>query len=599
MLPPDRREVLLDMLRPPVGYRLDAAVGTTFTLSLDAALVVPLAFASFRLSGTSDPIAVMEAVRSAADRVDVFCQAGQVTVPMQASGLFAFLEPMVHEVRRPRPGHLFHPKVWFLRYTADGETPWLRLLCMTRNLTDDASWDLAVRLDADEGAQSYSDNQPLARFIEALPGMATGPLPAERAARIRRLVTAAHRAEWEYPDDVNEIAFWPLGIGASESPRFDGYRHLVVAPFLNDGGLARLIPSPSTDSTVVSRVEDLERLSPATLETLGSTKIMNSAADLDDPEAEELRDRDRLAGLHAKMVVVERSQRAHVFIGSANATDAAYGGNVEMMVELVGGASKLGVERLLGTTDGFGTLLEPYSPLGDAPDDPTEEALRLLRELLRTAAEANFVATVVRDGESYRERITADRLAVPSGVRLTAELITLPGTAAQIDDRRPLDSTLGPLALDQVTPFLVLRASTNGPGGEQLHQATVVRCHLVDDPDGRLDEILARQVDTPEKFLRFLLLLLGIADPSVLMADTGGSAGGSWSIAGTSNGVFELLARAASDRPEALDDLDRLVGRLQATTTGATVLPDGFDAVWQVISAARAELAKLHRTATP
>src|SRR5947207_15373245 len=118
MLAPDARAVLLQQLRAPVGYRLDAAVATTFTLDLAAALVPPLAFATFELNNTPDPIAVMEAVRACTERVDLFCQAGQITVPGQASDLMAFLEPMVHEVRRPRPGHLFHPKLWLLRYTS-------------------------------------------------------------------------------------------------------------------------------------------------------------------------------------------------------------------------------------------------------------------------------------------------------------------------------------------------------------------------------------------------------------------------------------------------------------------------------------------------
>ena len=80
MLPPDQRHVLLDLLRPPPGYELDRAVGTTFTLDLETALVLPLAFASYRLARSNDPIALMEAVRSAASRVDLFCQAGQMVV---------------------------------------------------------------------------------------------------------------------------------------------------------------------------------------------------------------------------------------------------------------------------------------------------------------------------------------------------------------------------------------------------------------------------------------------------------------------------------------------------------------------------------------
>ena len=112
MLAPDDRSVLLDLLRPPPDTALDVAVATTFTLDLGAALVAPLAFAAFDAGGPGDPIAALEAIRSVSDRLTVFCQAGEMRVPAAASDLFGFLEHVVHEVRRPRAGALFHPKMW-------------------------------------------------------------------------------------------------------------------------------------------------------------------------------------------------------------------------------------------------------------------------------------------------------------------------------------------------------------------------------------------------------------------------------------------------------------------------------------------------------
>jgi hypothetical protein len=144
VLEPDSRVVLLDQLRPPYGYRLHAAVATTFTLDLTAAVVSPLAFASFEIRGTPDPIAALEAVRACTDRVDVFCQAGQIMVPAQHSDLMAYLEPMVHPVRRPKSGFLFHPNVWFLDYRTEGDPERYRLLCSTRNLTQSGAWDAVV-----------------------------------------------------------------------------------------------------------------------------------------------------------------------------------------------------------------------------------------------------------------------------------------------------------------------------------------------------------------------------------------------------------------------------------------------------------------------
>jgi len=598
MLPPDHRHVLLDLLRPPAGYELDSAVGTTFTLDLEAALVLPLAFASFRLASTNDPIALMEAVRSAAARVDVFCQAGQMTVPRSANGLFAFLEPMVHEMRKPRPGHIFHPKLWYLRYLADGEIPAVRLLVLTRNLTSDDSWDVGLRLDGQETGGPKADNRPLADLVRALPGMAVHAPEPGRWDRINALAESARRAIWDLPDSVTRPPkFWVFGLpGAVPRPDFSGYRNLVIAPFLNEDGLKVVAPSEDAEVTVVSRVEELDRLDPAAVPGLRDTRIVSAAADLDDPDAEdvELIQRDRLVGLHAKLYVVERNRAAHVFVGSANATGAAFTGNVEILCELTGGATKLGVKAFLDDTSGFGSILEQYTPSGESPDDPEDAALWMLRQTLQSMAEKAWTASVRADDDGFHERLQSPPITLPLEVGATIELLTLRGSALHVADGQPVDGELGPVALEEVTPFVVATATTSLPGGKDLKRASIIRCHLENDPAGRLDEILARQVDTPEKFLRFLLLLLGLGDVTLIVGDDlRPPAGGAWNFGHRTNGIFELLARSVADQPDVLETLDSLVPRLRASQAGNKVLPPGFDELWAVIEAARPKLEAL------
>ena len=315
MLAPDARMVLLDQLRPLVGYTMDAAVATTFTLDLSAALILPLAFASFGLSATPDPVAALEAVRACADRVDVFCQAGQMTVPSQPSDLMAFLEPMVHEVRRPRPGHLFHPKIWLLRYRAPGEPDRYRLLCLTRNLTHDHSWDVALCLDGSIRGGPKAANRPLVELIRALPGLAVTPVAEDRRDRIAALAADARRIEWDMPDDVREISFHTYGIrGVRPSADFSGYRNLAMSPFLTDDGLAIVAPS-ALDITVISRADELDRLAPGTISGITSY-VVSSIAGLDEGSTgDDLDGQPILTGLHAKLYVAERNKRAHVFIG--------------------------------------------------------------------------------------------------------------------------------------------------------------------------------------------------------------------------------------------------------------------------------------------
>ena len=101
MLAPDARAVLLDLLRPPADHRLSAGVATTFTLDFTAALVAPLAFAVFEARSSTDPVAILEAVRSCSERLDVFCQAGQITVPLTAVGSDGLSR--AHGARGPTP----------------------------------------------------------------------------------------------------------------------------------------------------------------------------------------------------------------------------------------------------------------------------------------------------------------------------------------------------------------------------------------------------------------------------------------------------------------------------------------------------------------
>ena len=156
-----------------------------------------------------------------------------------------------------------------------------------------------------------------------------------------------------------------------------------------------------------------------------------------------------------------------------------------------------------------------------------------------------------------------------------------------------LDARFGPVPLADITPFLAIRATA--PGG--LQGGTVIRGVLKNDPAGRLDEVLARQVNTPEKFLRFLVLLLGLGNPNLLVMLTAGEGASTGDATiGRGPGVFELILRALADHPQALHDLDRLVQHLRATENGRMVLPEGFGDLWAVV---RETLEKLEVVAEP
>lgn len=615
MLEPDGRAALTEQLRPPSGYELAHAVATTFTLDLTTALSVPLAFAAHRVRESRDPIAILDAVRRSADKLDVFAQAGQIFEPRVASDLFALLEPMIHPARAPRKNMLFHPKVWVLEY-ADGDARSYRMLCASRNLTNDRSWDLVVRLDGIATDALAEPSTPLAAFLRALPAMSIQPLGAERTERIERLAQAVATVEWERPSDVRSIRFHPYGIPglASESLHelFDGKRHGIISPFLSDEGIRRIIPPRSQSITVLARREQLDRLQSHTLARIEAL-ILDDAAnddegllverDLSNPDSAMESapiQAEPLAGLHAKAYVLDRRTGSHLFIGSANATEAAFGGNVEMLIEFEGPQPKLGVAALLGEQSRLKALTIPFEPIGDAEIPADEVANHALEQALRALASRRYFAQVesnnqVRDAVSaasgpenqeveYCIRLSADGPdIVPADVTARVTLLTRPANAGAV----PGDPVLFErLALTDITPFIVIRV-TDARG---VNASTVVAAALEGDIPGRQDAVIARQLADRSAFMRLLALLLAIeGGDGFFHFDASGSLPVGWAEDGS--GLFETLVRAIGVEHGGLADVRRIIEHVRIAEgrrpQGApAVLPEGFDALWESVWAA-------------
>lgn len=582
MLAPDQRTVLTDALRPPPGATLERAVALTFTLSMESALVVPLAFAASGFGGAGDELAVLEAVRACADRVDVFCQAGAITVPARGADLLAFVEPMIHPVAAPRWGRLFHPKLWALTYRDEEGAGLARLLVLSRNLTPDRAWDVCLRLDGVVGTRPRASNRPLVEVVRRARELVVAPLPRSREEGLDRLLEDLRRADWELPEDVREVVFHALGVGRSAAgPDFTGSRHLVVSPFVTAEGMTRT--APERGAVVVGRQEELDLL-PETALDGAATYVVSELAGLGAEDGEP--GASLLTGLHAKLYVVEKGHTARVLLGSANATGAAFGGNVEFLAELVGSRTRLGIDTMMAADARFRSILEPYRR---RPPEEVDDAQRRLEDVVRAVAAAPLTGSVEPVGADYVLHLGSDDplSVVPDGVRLTAELLTRRGEAADLVPTIPVAARFGPLEIVHITPFVVLTATDE----QGLHAATVVHARLVGDPAGRLDEILARQVDTPEKFLRFLSLLLGIGSTDEpAEGDPTPGPGGRWAM-GSGTGVFELLMKALVDHPARLEDLARLVSRLESTERRRALLPDGFAELWAVLDRVRREPA--------
>jgi hypothetical protein len=611
MLDPDRRELLLDALRPPSGYRLDIAVGTTYTLDLHALLLAPLAFAFFETSTTQedettgpDPVALLAALREASDRLHVFCQAGRIAVPRQYRRVMALVENAVHPVSAPKPGGIFHPKVWALRFAAEGEPHRYRLISLSRNLTFDRSWDTLVRLEGSQADGAPDQTDPLTRLVRTLPTLAVRPLHTHAQAEVEQLADELASVRWELPEPFREARFHVLGLPGSTPSPFAGRidRLLVISPFLGPGALNALAPNATTRH-LVSRPESLDAVGSAALGGYDDTFVLATPAQGVEPEeaGESTADASGmpLSGLHAKVYIADVGWNARVLTGSANATEAALTSNVEFLVELEGPKSRCGVDTVLTpSVQGQPTLrdlLEAYVVQNVDPIDPDEREL-LLRDLERLAndlAAGGFRATVEPTAaeDAYMIQLQGDGPLPPDASARARPVTSRAATAVSLlTEGSGTVARFANLSLEGITSFFAIEL-TLARGDLSESAVFVVNAELIGAPTDRLSRLLTVELGSRRSVLRYLLLLLALGEldwagvPGVVADGEGAPANdGAWT---ESLPLLESLVRALSRSPDKLNAVDRLVLDLERTAEGRALLPEDFLEVWEAFRSVR------------
>lgn len=618
MLAPADRRLLLDVLAPPDGYTLDHGVGTTYTLDLLALLRVPLAATALPWSESgggpvNNPFALLTALRRNASRISLFCHAGATKVPANHIPLLAFLENSVHPVTPPKAGGVFHPKCWLLRFAPEyGDAPVrYRLLVLSRNLTFDRSWDVALSLDGEllETQRRNDRNRPLADFFAALPAMAQAAghdLPAAVQERIERLASEVKRVGWSLPEAFDDMVFHPIGHDGEPSwPIADLHRLMIISPFVEPSAIERLAGQVRADLSVIGRFDELAKLDAATIDGLDQVDVFDdvsslldvdddagdanvaTAADLGHPE---------LFGLHAKVFVGERNKHAAVYIGSANATEAAFERNVEFLVELDGSRIRHGT-KAVRTLLQDAHLLRPFK-LGAEPafEDPSEALQRTLERAAHELATGSLRGRVEPAGEGrWRTLLLATRPVDLRGVKVHARPLSQ-HIAQPVDFGADPVAAFSPTGLSSITPFFALRLTARAEGGREQQLDAAVRLPLDGAPDGRAEAVTAELLSDTDRLLRFILLLLAddgdsdrmLAELEDLLAER--IVGGSIGVRG-GNGdlpLLEPLLRALHRAPERLEEIDRLLADMR--TAGASterLLPPELEELWATITSVR------------
>lgn len=630
MLGTRERTLLLDSLRPPDGYRLRRALGTSFTLDLMALLTVPVAFTFFDAhdeegAPMKDPLALLEALRRHAENVTVFCQAGAIGVPGPKQPLLAYLEGSVIQVRPPRGEGIFHPKVWVLAFDGDHGPDIYRVLCLSRNLTFDRAWDTCLCLEGQltNRRDGYATNEPLADFLLALPRLATRPISCELQGDLHRMADEVKRVAFQPPWPFNDFRIHLFGLKRSPAWSFPAAtRSLVVSPFLAGSVVHKLVRNHGL-KVLISRPEAFEDVLRASKALPEKCHVLSPGASLDAREAKEeepngsspVPDQVELTGLHAKLFLFEHGREARLFTGSANATVAAFESNLEVLVELIGGKKGCGISALLGPDDDpkletLRSLLQEYTPpeclceIDQSKRDLERNIDRLARSLgathltaraRHTDAEQHWDLTL--SGELPDLSAAAVRIWPVTLRREDAQPVAFPASG-QPDPEGQGDriANFEGLSFEALTGFFAFEVSMS-EGEHTARRQFTQTVDLVGAPENRKERLLRSFLKDRHRVLRLLFLILmdeGANVPRFLDGTEGSETGESQFLGGWGQAaLLEALLRTLSRNPERLDQVARVMDGLRSTSEGRDeLLPAKLNEIWDPIWEAREALRR-------
>jgi hypothetical protein len=582
------------ILIPPEGYQLDRAIAAAYSVDLNTLLSIPVAlFYSQTLEGKiqGERFQLLEAIQRTARAVTVYCHKGRIHVPDRYNRLYAFMEQMIVPVEMDNAFSSFHPKVWILRYDHPAGQTLYRLLILSRNLTYDRNWDLAVALEGKLGASSRPTNRPLLDFVGYLHRLK----PIEGYTRFIRDLA---KVRFEAPEYFDRVAFQPLGIpGYLENPALirNTDEALCMSPFLDDATLKQLRKGTRGKLWLFGRRREMAKLEQAAVASCEAYCISDRVVEGEREAADESNLDCLEQDLHAKLFVFQEGDQARWLVGSANATTAARERNVEFMVELTGSHRDVSLEKARTELLDPGRdldVFERFDPESAGVEDANavrDAAVRRL-EFAVSRVPIHAIITQAANGTNFDLAISLDFRAIASVAGLAIRVVPLSCGEAQTEAAEQVDfAKLNQLLFANISEadlsrFLAFTISA----GEETLRRFLLQFEIEGLPDTRLDRITKSIVSSTEHFFEYLRFLLTEefsktdfhnpplgrhkkrSDPDDLFF-------------GPDLPLFESIIVAASRDPAKMRAVDSVIRRLSAIGPNETPLvPPEFLAFWEI-----------------
>lgn len=587
-----------EVLMPPVGFKLERAVGTTYSLDLETLTAVSIALGLIEDTDSeliNNPISMLSALQKISDRIVVFCEGGQIKLPTKSNALCLTLEKMVVPVTVPFDKKInrypaFHPKTWLLEYSNEDDDRQYRFVVMSRNMTFDHSWDVACALDGDTTSTGEVSAEPIADFLKFLRKQLNKELAnySRQYRDISYLIKTISQVSFHVENGFLECDILPLGIGAGSYDMAsnwlftENFHELVVmSPFLtgsviegfNDNGKTLT----GTVRTLITRRSELPKIKNGKATNFDvyvmKDDIIDGESSIsggdDKPREEEPGKQD----IHAKIYVRRKYSTTDLYLGSMNASYAAINSNVEMMVRLRTRSGVLNGEKFLDEIMGDDRNGEgkknPFElVVPDDIDDLDDTSIQdNVEQMIRQICRIRMTATAkFRDGK-YDVHISAGIDRKMEGV------LVRPLRSNKESELLPeMDFT----ALDtlQLSEFYVVSAT--------IDDCTLERVVMIPTsgiPEGRDAEIIRNVIKTKNQFIEYVAFILGDDYvQSFLENKKSSGAYGKWDQNSAMPAVYEKMLKTSISDPDRLGEIQYITKAIEEEG----IIPPEFREMYEV-----------------
>lgn len=569
-----------DLLAPTPGYSTDFACGMTYSLSFEALLTAYLAFG---MQGETDSLTddskqlLLEAITKSSDKVVMFCNKGNIAVPRTIRKEFSLMEDNIFEVfDKNNIRANFHPKLWLIREVSDNNSNdiLLKLIVTSRNMSysDHIDCVACLRGKVTSNPSNVNKHRSLANFIREISEASN--IGKRRKSDVLRLAAdVEHIERFDVDPPFDDYDFFPylfnkdFGIG-NVSDYLVGNESIIVSPFIDKTMIKRLAPDDNSRRCLITRKEYVDNCIFNRFAERGGVYIT-----LDDLAS-------RHMDLHAKMYYVWKNRdEQYLFLGSANATNAAFNRNGEFLLRLKYKHGNKHAADFLSSFYEADSSDSKFMPMNEPVAAPTEsakwdEAESAMKDFM---CADDLMAEIKPQGGGYMVSVSSAAVCCHS-----TNLFIAPLQRPELKQLWTGKAIFENMAMAELSEFYLLSATD----ADNVSHQTVIKIATTGMPAERDSRIYGSLIKSDKDFYRFIELMLTDTPAHFiageLMRHNDADNGGHNDENGFSGqGLYETLLRTAATRPAQIRALEHLITKL-----GREVVPQSFSQIYkQLITA--------------